>query len=113
MVLTVTDSAAGRLATIITEQAKDGEGLRVMVQGGRCACSSSFAMGIDVAAHDDAIVEVAGIRFILDPAAAEKLEGASIDYVEDVMQQGFSIQAPNAAGEAGGGDGCACGGAGH
>ena len=33
-------------------------------------------------------------------------EDASIDYVEDVMQQGFSINAPNA--QAGGG-GCACG----
>ncbi len=108
MVLTVTDSAAGRLATIITEQANDGEGLRVLLQGGGCACSSSFAMGIDAARDDDTVVEVAGIRFILDPAAAEKLEGASIDYVEDVMKQGFSIEAPNAGGGA-----CGCGGASH
>lgn len=108
MVLTVTDSAAVRLATIMTEQAKDGNGLRLLLQGGGCGCSSSFAMGIDAAGDDDTVLEVAGVRFILDPEAAEKLEGASIDYVDDVMRQGFSIEAPNAAGEA-----CGCGGDGH
>jgi Fe-S cluster assembly iron-binding protein IscA len=37
--------------------------------------------------------------------SAEKLEGASIDYVDEVMRQGFTIEAPAAAGGA-----CACGG---
>ncbi len=108
MVLTVTDSAAGRLATIIAEQAKDGEGLRVLVQAGGCACSSSFAMGIDAAGDADTVVEVAGVRLILDADTAEKLDGASIDYVDDVMRQGFSIEAPHAGGGA-----CGCGGASH
>ena len=47
------------------------------------------------------------LRFIVDPESAPSLVDAPIDYVEDVMQQGFSIEAPNAQITGGG---CGCGG---
>ena len=46
------------------------------------------------------------LTFVVDPMSAPSLEDASIDYIEDVMQQGFSINAPNAQASGGG---CACG----
>lgn len=110
MLLTVTPSAAERLVTILGDQAGEGEGLRILARGGGCACSGgSFAMGIDAPTSDDSVLEMSGVRFIVDPMSAQQLEGASIDYVEEVMRQGFTIDAPNAAA----GGACGCGGGGH
>ena len=104
MNMTITPQAVERLQSIISERASEGQGLRLSAQSGGCGCgSSSFAMGVDGASDEDATVEVEGVRLILDPAAAEKLEGAVIDYVEDEMRQGFSIQV-SGAGAGGGGD---------
>lgn len=104
--MTITPQAAERLQSMISERASAGQGLRLSAQAGGCGCgSSSFAMGLDGASDEDAVLEVEGVRLILDPAAAEKLEGAVIDYVEDVIRQGFSIQVPGAGGGA-----CGCGG---
>ncbi len=89
----------------MSERASEGQGLRLSAQADGCGCgASSFAMGLDGASDEDAVLEVEGVRLILDPAATEKLEGAVIDYVQDVMRQGFSIQVSGA-----GGGGCGCG----
>ncbi len=111
MLLTVTPTAAERLSAILEQQASDNEGLRILARGGGCACSGgSFAMGIDAATSDDSVLEFSGVKIIVDALSAQQLEGASIDYVEEVMRQGFTIDAPNAAAS---GDGCGCGGGGH
>ncbi len=111
MLLTVTPTAAERLATILSQQAAENEGLRILARGGGCACSGgSFAMGIDAATSDDSVIDLSGVRIIVDALSAQQLEGASIDYVEDVMRQGFTIDAPNAAAAEGA---CGCGGGGH
>ena len=106
MNLTITPVASERLRSIVSERASEGQGLRLLSQARGCGCgASSFAMGLDGASDEDAVVEVDGVRLILDPVAAEKLEGATIDYVEDVMREGFSIEAPQVGGGA-----CGCGG---
>ena len=71
-------------------------------------------MGLDDASDADQVFEVGTLKIIAEPALALALDGASMDYVDDVMQQGFSIDAPNAAllgggGSGGGGGGSACG----
>lgn len=111
MLVSVSDTAAEHLTTILTDQAKENEGLRILAQGGGgCACSGgSFAMGIDAARADDQVLDISGIRLIVDPTSAEQLDGASIDYVEEVMRTGFVIDAPGAAA----GGACGCGGGGH
>ena len=110
MLLTVTPTAAERLATILSDQAGDNEGLRILARGGGCACSGgSFAMGIDAATSEDTVIELSGVRVIVDPVSALQLDGAAIDYVEEVMRQGFTIEAPNAAA----GGACGCGGGQH
>ena len=111
MLLTVTPSAAERLATILTDQAGDSEGLRILARGGGCACSGGgFAMGIDAATSEDTVIDLSGVRVIVDPMSALQLDGASIDYVEEVMRQGFTVDAPNAST---GGGACGCGGGSH
>lgn len=113
MSLIVTDSAASKLSEIITQQSLEpGHGLRIVAGiGGGCACSGPrFGMGFDAEQEGDTILSIAGIKFIMDADTAPQIDGASIDYVDDVMQQGFSIEAPNAIATGGA---CGCGGGGH
>jgi iron-sulfur cluster assembly accessory protein len=114
MNLTVTDLARQRLSTLVEEHDSGTQAIRVFAQAGGCGCSGpSFGMGLDDPQATDAVVEFGTLKFIADPATSQALEGASIDYIEDVMQQGFSIEAPNAAEILGGGGACGCGGGGH
>ena len=112
LTITVSKDAAERLGMIVTQQAESKEqGLRIFSQGGGCGCAGpSFAMGIDKAGESDSVLDLHGVRFIVDPDTASSLEGASIDYTEDdLMRKGFTIDAPNAK-SAGGGCGCGSGG---
>ena len=114
MNLTVTDLAQQRLSTLIEEHDSDAQAIRVFAQAGGCGCSGpSFGMGLDDPQATDAVIEFGTLKFIADPTAAQALDGASIDYIEDVMQQGFAIEAPNAADILGGGGTCGCGGGAH
>ncbi len=111
MNLTITDLAQQRLDTLVGEQMREqGKAIRVFMQQGGCGCSGPrFGMGLDDAAAEDAIVEFGTLKFIVDPMSATQLEDASIDYIQDVMQEGFQITAPNAQG----GGSCGCGGGAH
>ena len=117
--LTVSEDAAQRLGMIVSEQAEGEEqGLRIFARSGGCGCSGpTFAMGVDTAGDGDDVLDLHGVRFIVDAQTAVSLEGASIDYTEDdLMRRGFTIDAPNAAESngGGGGGGCGCGsGGGH
>ena len=116
MALIVTDAAAEQLNALVREhEIADPQGLRLFARsGGSCACSGpAFGMTIDAAAEDDQVLTIAGIRFLIDPLSQDNLEGASIDYIDDVMRKGFTIEAPNAAAGGGGCGGGACGGGGH
>lgn len=108
LTMNVTETAAERLLAIAEEHGiEEEQGLRLFTRGGGCACSGpSFGMAIDSVESGDNIFVVSGIRFIVDADSAGTLEGASIDYVDDVMRSGFTIEAPNAAA----GGGCSCGG---
>ncbi|MCY4615879.1 MAG: iron-sulfur cluster assembly accessory protein [Chloroflexi bacterium] len=111
--MTVTEDAAQRLGLIVNQQREDGaQGLRIFARGGGCGCSGpSFAMGIDAPTAEDNVLDVHGVRFIVDPVTAPNLEGASIDYTdEDLMRKGFTIDAPNAQAPEGGACGCGAGG---
>ena len=78
-------------------------GLRIYVQGGGCS-GFSYGMVLDEAADGDQIFETAdGIKVIVDPMSLRYLEGAEVDYKEDLMGGGFAIKNPNATST------CGCG----
>jgi len=109
--LTITDLAQERLNTLVGEQMREQDkAIRVFMQQGGCGCSGPrFGMGLDEASAEDSVMEFGTLKFIVDPASASQLEDASIDYIQDVMQEGFQITAPNAAA----GGSCGCGGGAH
>lgn len=46
-------------------------------------------------ADDDAVVELDGFKVYIDPESAQKLEGASVDWIETVEGGGFQVENPN------------------
>ena len=101
--VTITPRAAEK-ARVLLEQKELPEGaLRVFVAGGGC---SGYQYGMALAAEaetDDTQIESEGVRILVDPDSARLLNGAEIDYVEDLMKSGFTIYNPNATAS------CACG----
>jgi iron-sulfur cluster assembly protein len=57
----------------------------------------------DNIADDDEVLEVDGLKVLIDPMSAPYLEGAHVDYVETMMGAGFKIDNPNAVAT------CGCG----
>ena len=96
--ITVTETAASRIAALMAEENKENAGLRVFVQGGGC---SGFQYGLmieegngDVSA--DKIFESNGINLYVDPISVRYLSGAEVDFVDNLTGGGFTIRNPNA-----------------
>lgn len=94
--ITVTEAAARQLQTLLAEKNAPEKGLRVFVEKGGCA-GLQYGMTLDDAAADDAVIEQAGVRVIVDPESASFLRGSTLDYADDLAGAGFRLNNPNAA----------------
>ena len=92
----VTDPAFAQLQIIVREQGDASKGLRIFVENGGCA-GMQYGMGLDQEQEGDLIVERDGVRVIVDGESAHFLEGATIDYTDELAGAGFRIHNPNAA----------------
>ena len=95
--ITLTPNAAAKVKGIL-EQEKETlpqGGLRIYVQGGGCS-GFQYGMVLDEVAEDDQVIETDGIKVIVDPMSLKHLDGAEVDYKEDLMGGGFAIKNPNA-----------------
>lgn len=98
--VTVSDTALGQLKGLIAEQPADTAlGLRVFIQSGGCS-GFSYGMGLDENPphEDDHVIPLAdsGLSVYVDSYSAQYMEGAEIDYVDQLMGGGFTIHNPNA-----------------
>jgi len=101
--ITVTAKAAEKARNILTERGVENGALRVFVVSGGC---SGYQYGMAIARNreeDDIAIEASGITILVDSESAPLLDGAEVDYVEDLMKSGFTIFNPNAV------KSCACG----
>ena len=102
-VLDVTDLAADKAKTLLKDKGFEEGALRVFVVSGGCS-GYQYGMALATEAEDgDEIIEKNGVRFLVDQESRPLLAGARVDYIDDVMKQGFSINNPNAVSS------CACG----
>jgi iron-sulfur cluster assembly accessory protein len=112
--INLTTAAVTRVKGIL-EQEKgnlaDG-GLRIYVQGGGCS-GFSYGMVLDEVAEGDQIFETEGIKVIVDPMSLRYLDGAEVDYKDDLMGGGFAIKNPNASSTCGCGHSFSAGGSGE
>ena len=101
--LSMTDKAAVKAKELFEQKGVTEGGLRVFVVGGGC---SGYQYGMALAREfddEDLVIDHSGIKLVVDPDSAPLLEGAEIDYVDDLMKAGFTIYNPNAV------KSCACG----
>lgn len=96
-------SAVRRIGELLAEEDRPGAALRITVSGGGC---SGFQYGFsfdDQVSGDDHIFAESVAKLVIDEASLELLNGAEIDYVEDLVGSSFQIRNPNAASS------CGCG----
>jgi iron-sulfur cluster assembly protein len=102
--ITLTERATTELKDLIASQDKPLAALRVWVAGGGCS-GLSYGMALDDGQPEaeDNVFEQDGIKLYVDPLSLNYMDGAQVDYVDDVLGGGFKIENPNATSS------CGCG----
>ena len=94
--ITLTDNAANKVGELIKAEGEDNLALRVAVRPGGCS-GFSYEMFFDGdIAADDIASDVSGVRVVVDPASADLLKGAILDFKDGLQGAGFAIENPNA-----------------
>jgi len=95
--ITLTDQATTKVKELIEIEGQSELFLRVAVRPGGCS-GLSYDMFFDSErAPDDIEGEYGeGVKVVVDPASAEYLAGASLDYKDGLQGQGFTINNPSA-----------------
>lgn len=95
-VITITDVAAEKAKQILTAEGKGDWGLRVYTAEGGC-CGPSYGMDIDEkAAEGDETIEKNGLNVFMDKGTLKKLDGMTIDFIDEGERQGFILTGGNA-----------------
>jgi iron-sulfur cluster assembly accessory protein len=95
-IISLTDTAASKVKELLVAEGNDELALRVAVRPGGCS-GYSYEMFFDSdAAADDMKSDFGGVRVIVDPASAQLLQGATLDFKDGLQGAGFSINNPNA-----------------
>jgi len=101
--ITITNEAVDQLRDFLSEQGTPDHALRVFVAPGGCS-GLQYGMSIEeVEDEGDTIVNMHGVKLIVDEFSAMYIGGAEIDYVNSLMGGGFTVRNPNAVAS------CACG----
>lgn len=102
-ILEVTPVAVNTIRNLLEQRQIPNHALRVFVTGGGCS-GMQYGMAFEENPQDfDQVVEVDGIRLLVDPTSLMYLKGATIDFVDSLMGGGFRIENPNAV------SACGCG----
>jgi iron-sulfur cluster insertion protein len=92
----ITESAQAKIKDILSEENNPNLKLRTFVQGGGCS-GFSYGFTFDEEQNDDDFEFPLGeVKMLVDAMSMQYLQGAVIDYVEDIMGSQFSIKNPNA-----------------
>ena len=101
--IVLTENAARRIAILRNQEQAENAFLRISVSGGGCS-GFQYGFTFDHQRHaDDFVFERDGIAVVVDDISLGLLNGAEVDFVEDLMGASFQIHNPNAASS------CGCG----
>lgn len=92
----VKPSAIAKIKDLLAEENNPDLKLRIFVQGGGC---SGFSYGFtfdEIVNEDDFDIEFDGMHLVVDSMSSQYLQGAEVDYTEDIMGSEFKIKNPNA-----------------
>lgn len=102
-VVSLTPAAVSRVRHLMASQSDGAEGIKIGVKTAGC---SGLTYTIDFAREiqpGEEVVEVEGVRVVIDPKAVMYLLGTEIDFVEDRLGAAFKFTNPNESGR------CGCG----
>lgn len=101
--VTISESAARRIAALIAAEGRPDTKLRVSVSGGGCSgFQYHFALD-DQGEPDDVLIERDGATVAVDSMSLMYVLGAELDFVEDLTGSYFKVKNPNASSS------CGCG----
>jgi iron-sulfur cluster assembly accessory protein len=99
----LTDAAAAKVKSLLEQEGREDLALRVAVQPGGCS-GLRYQLFFDERSLDgDVVADFNGVSVVTDRMSAPYLAGATVDFVDTIEKQGFTIDNPNATGS------CACG----
>ncbi len=101
--VTLTDFAVQKVRSLLDAEGRDDLLLRIAVQPGGCSGLRYQLYFDDRQLDGDVETDYDGVLVVTDKMSAPYLGGASIDFVDTIEKQGFTIDNPNAQGS------CACG----
>jgi iron-sulfur cluster insertion protein len=94
--ITITENAKTKITDLLAEENDPKVKLRAFVQGGGCS-GFSYGFTLDEEQNeDDFEIPVGNFKVLIDAMSMQYLQGADIDYKEDLMGASFSISNPNA-----------------
>ncbi len=101
--LSITPVAADRAKDILTRYNKPEAAIRVFIKSGGCS-GYQYGMAVDERQLEgDTLVDMMGVRLVVDQMSLPLLAGSQVDWVENLMGGGFSVNNPNATSS------CGCG----
>jgi iron-sulfur cluster assembly accessory protein len=99
----LSDVAASKVKSLLEQEGRADLALRVAVQPGGCS-GLRYQLFFDERTLDgDTVTDFGGVNVVVDRMSGPYLAGATIDFVDTIEKQGFTIDNPNAGGS------CACG----
>ena len=99
----LTDTASSKVKSLLAQEGRDDLQLRIAVQPGGCS-GLRYQLFFDERNLDgDLVTDFNGVSVVVDRMSVPYLNGATIDFVDSIEKQGFTIDNPNAGGS------CACG----
>lgn len=95
-VIGVSEAANQKVGELLTMEGNPELALRIAVRPGGCS-GYSYEMFFDSEiAPDDIRSSYGQVRVVVDPASAQLLTGATLEYKDGLQGAGFSIDNPNA-----------------
>ena len=101
--INLSSGAAAKVRALLEQEGRDDLQLRIAVQPGGCS-GLRYQLFFDERSLDgDVVTDFDGVGVVVDRMSVPYLNGATIDFVDTIEKQGFTIDNPNASGS------CACG----
>jgi iron-sulfur cluster assembly accessory protein len=101
--INVSATASSKVKSLLAQEGRDDLQLRIAVQPGGCS-GLRYQLFFDERNLDgDVVTDFDGVSVVVDRMSVPYLNGATIDFVDSIEKQGFTIDNPNATGS------CACG----
>jgi iron-sulfur cluster assembly accessory protein len=99
----LSDTAAVKVKNLLDQEGRDDLALRIAVQPGGCSGLRYQLFFDERSLEGDSLTDFGGVKVVVDRMSVPYLTGATIDFVDTIEKQGFTIDNPNAGGS------CACG----